>query len=114
MMSMGTAGSQPLSKTVKPLQSPQVVAYAHDCQGLLESPLQAVYTLTLMAVGVLPTPLEESESSSWLLKNSSGQIISVSFWPALSVAFSFLSIIINCARAVNAIELNKKEIFKGK
>jgi len=53
-----------------------VVAYSHDCQGLLESPIQAIYTLTLIALGFLPTPLENSSDNSWVIKNSFGQEIS--------------------------------------
>jgi len=31
----------------------KVVAYAHDVQGLVEAPIQAIYTLTLISLGFL-------------------------------------------------------------
>ena len=76
--------------------------------------MQVIYTLTLMALGVLPTPREESNNPGLVLVNSSGQAISVSFWPSLSVALSFLSIVVNCARTVNVIDWNIKHTFEGK
>ena len=69
--------------------------------GLLESPMQIIYTLTLMAIGVLPTPREESAIGSWTYTSYNGQDISVSFWPSLSVALSFLSIAYHCVKTVN-------------
>jgi hypothetical protein len=91
----------------------KAVAYAHDCQGLLESPLQVIFTLTLMALGLLPTPREESIKSSLTIYNSFGQAISVSFWPSLSVALSFFSIIVNCARTINVLNFHTGEYRRG-
>jgi hypothetical protein len=55
------------------------VNYAHDCQGLLEAPFQAVFTLTLIVLGFLPTPLESLNDKNFLIKNGFGQTISREF-----------------------------------
>jgi hypothetical protein len=38
--------------------------------------MQAIFTITLIALGHLPTPLEKSSEKFWVIKNSFGQEIS--------------------------------------
>jgi hypothetical protein len=38
--------------------------------------MQAIYTLSLIALGFLPTPLEKTADGAWIIKNSFGQEIS--------------------------------------
>ena len=38
-----------------------VVSFAQEAQGMLESPLQIVFAMTLMVLGIVPTPFEEDK-----------------------------------------------------
>jgi len=58
------------------LLTSQVVSYSQECQALLESPMQAIFTLTLILLGYLPTPIEDSSDEEWIIRNSYGQEIS--------------------------------------
>ena len=82
----------------------RVISYSHDCQGLLESPLQLIFTATLICLDVLPTPYEKTrEEQQWVLENSFGATLNISFVPLLSIAFSFISIMVNTIQANNII-----------
>ena len=41
-----------------------VVSFAQEAQGMLESPLQIVFAMTLMVLGIVPTPFEEDKVRS--------------------------------------------------
>ena len=85
----------------------QVVMYSHSVKGLVEAPMQAVYTLTLISLRFLDTPQKKSEDDKLILKNSFGQEISLSFFPVMSLTFSFIVIIVKSGQAIKIQELCK-------
>ena len=85
--------------------------YSHNVKGLVEAPMQAVYTLTLISLRFLDTPQKSSKDEKFILKNSFGQAISFSFFPVMSLTFSFIAIIVKSGHAIKILEIWKS---KGK
>jgi hypothetical protein len=83
--------------------------YAHDVKGLVEAPMQAVYTLTLISLRFLDTPQKSSKDDRLIFKNSFGQSISLSFFPIMSLAFSFVAIVIKSGKAIKILDIWKSK-----
>ena len=83
--------------------------YAHDVKGLVEAPMQAVYTLTLISLRFLDTPHKSSQDERLILKNTFGQSISLSFFPIMSLTFSLIAIIVKSGRAIKILEIWKSK-----
>jgi hypothetical protein len=76
---------------------------------MIEAPIQSIYTLTLIALGYLDTPQKSSRNKKLILQNSFGLSVSLSFLPMMSLAFSFLAIVVNAGRGIMILDIWKKE-----
>ena len=87
----------------------QVLSFALDIQGLVESPMQTIYTSTLMALSFLDTPEFEPPGSEYKGMSSTANQKYLSLIPTLSVAFGILSIITYSRRAINMAKIWESE-----
>ncbi len=83
-----------------------VAAYAKEAQGLLEAPMQLIFTTTLVCLRILPTPFEEVDSDKYVWENSYGGRINLSFVPVASIVFSLLMIVVNASKAAFSDDLS--------
>ena len=88
--------------------SRRVVAYCHESQALLESPMQIVFTTSLICHGILPLPWDKGTTFS----NSFGNEINLSWFPLVSIVFSLASIVFNAGGTVNLLENLLSSNFK--
>lgn len=88
--------------------SRRVVAYCHECQALLESPMQIIFTTSLICHGILPLPWDKAA----VISNSFGNKIDVSFFPVLSITFSLMSVVFNAGGTVNLMDNVLSSNFK--
>ena len=84
----------------------KIFTIAKECQGLLEAPLQIIFTFTLMANRILPLPWDEAEAFVYV--NAHGHRTNLSFIPLFSALLSILMVIYKVANTVTVFEYLEK------
>ena len=86
----------------------QILLFCKEIQGLLESPMQIIFTSVLIAHRILPLPWEESV----VYTTSFGFAINLSFLPFCSIIISLAMVIYNTSATVMLIKYDLYHIKK--
>ena len=85
----------------------QILLFVKKVQGLLEAPMQIIFTSALMAHGILPLPWETSLTYTM----TSGRVINLSYLPSASIIMSLLVVIgISCLEVVTKFNRDNIQI----